>query len=347
MSLRSKIFGLVACICTLRSAACCLSADIEISGYPLETRYGLIDFERDRESGTNRLLINHLDIHPYWSLRKEEQGWVVFYTEIKQSTHETRGPCEWSVAYLSYRTRAPENANESTSLVYLSEKLDDNRYWKIDVEDARPIVDTTLFVRPLRGEFADWYLSPGERTGIPPRELTLRRLKDWVQIYKSGYSHRTVKGPRGCLNIDEIDQRITFQVNPSAFIGIWNVRQGQHGWLICREPDSRKPNMKPAYLSYRQKKVEKVEGENEKPVNLIYLSETPAINSYWQVDTTKPIRRDFQCQIRPMCGEFEGWYLTEGQDLSDKKTPEWKKKLAATLVRELPAEPIQMLLDGP
>lgn len=167
------------------------------------------------------------------------------------------------------------------------------------------------------------------------------------------FSNRTIKCADGksvnaCLSIED-DRRVVFQNNTSGFNGIWRVQETEQGWLISREvreSDKKSdPQPKLAYLSYVTTALKK-DAENEKPRDMIFLSETPLPNSYWKLEISRKEGREFDCQIRPMCGEYDEWYVTAGEDISGKKTPAWHKKFAVILAREKPEKPVRCLVDG-
>jgi len=327
------------------SATACGAADVEYAGCQLITEFGRIDCEVDRESGVSRALVDYAKIHSFWSLRQGEKGWVISCIEFKPRGPEAGGANEPEIRYLSYRTREPANKNDgATPLVYLSDSVEQDSYWKIEIQDV-PIDDLVFFIRPIEGEFAGWYLSPGERIGDQPREMTLRRLKDWVKRYRGGYDNRTIKYSRGCLNIEEGNRRIVFQQNTSGYKGIWFASEGKQGWLISRAINHSVRKQKPAYLSYRPTKDEKQDADGKLP-DAVFLSESPHENSYWRLDIKVRGGNDFHCYMRPMCGEYEGWYLTAGDELGPKTTPGWAKKSTAIFKQEKPAEPLSFLIDG-
>ena len=161
--------------------------------------------------------------------------------------------------------------------------------------------------------------------------------------------NRTIKfEPGACLSIEEVNNRVVFQTRTEGFNGIWTLRETPEGWLIfrdVRETDKkRKPDAKPAYLSYRDEQPKVADGEPAP--DPVFLSNELKPGSYWKLERINQEGHDFDCQIRPMKGAFDGWYLTSGIELSTKSTPSWKKKFAVVLTREKRKEPLQVRVDG-
>ncbi len=164
------------------------------------------------------------------------------------------------------------------------------------------------------------------------------------------FVNRTIKCANGCLSIED-DRRVVLQNNTSGFNGIWRMQETEQGWLISREdsgPDNKRdPKPKPAYLSYAEKSVKK-ESADAKPGDIVFLSETPLPTSYWKLEISQREGiREFDFQMRPRCGEYDGWYLITGDELSARKTPSGHKKFAVSFVRDKPDKPIHCLVDSP
>lgn len=338
---RKSSLPLIAILLWAKSAD---AAERTIAGIQLTTRTGQLDVVDDLKSGGQRVVVGNTNAPAFWTLQQRPEGWTICYEDVRQ-TRNDKGTSEVITQFLAYQTEEVAAKEGHSSLVDLRPHLDATCYWNINIDERRENTGMSFTIQAGRGQFEGWYLSPNDANDAEPNSFTLRRVPDRLNEIQSGLSHRTIKTREGYLSIDGDGRRIVFQQNTSGFNGIWFIREGKQGWLISTETVHAELGRQSQYLSYRTTKDD-TSADGKASVEMILLSDTPHANCYWQLEVKPPKKSDFDVHMRPRHGDFQGWYLNAGKDLSLPNTPLWKKRTAAILSDKKPSQFLGIKADG-